>query len=160
MDSVLTSDGNIVTAELSMDANMTDNGVPFKCEAKNKAITTPLSETVTFQVFCKIYYDLTMLSYALIAYFIHSSCNRNDNSKPTEEIERRRERLLDVRVWIFQSPVESYILEKRARTSSAVGACNKEGGIRWQEDPNQTRTELDRIHGSVYLRMRSEEPSH
>jgi len=53
VDATYTTDGNTATAELAFEANMTDNGVDYKCEAKNKAITTPLTETVVFSVFCE-----------------------------------------------------------------------------------------------------------
>ena len=53
MESKIKEDAGSVTAELTVVANMTDNGVKYKCEAKNKAISTPLVETVSFQVFCK-----------------------------------------------------------------------------------------------------------
>ncbi|CAG7719711.1 unnamed protein product, partial [Allacma fusca] len=52
LQSVRRVDGNTVTAELTLTANRTDNGVTFKCEASSKAISSsqPLSETVSFQV--------------------------------------------------------------------------------------------------------------
>jgi len=45
--------GNVVQSELSLVANASDNGVTYRCEAKNKAVTAPLSESITFHVLCK-----------------------------------------------------------------------------------------------------------
>ena len=46
-------DGNMATAELQFVANASDNGVNYRCEAKNKATKSPMKESVSFVVFCK-----------------------------------------------------------------------------------------------------------
>lgn len=86
-------DGNIVTAELSIEATIADNGIGYKCEAKNKAITSPLSETVTFQVFCKSvklsFYFVSHQLTKLACMHYNSSSIWHDNSKPSKETKGR-----------------------------------------------------------------------
>ncbi len=53
IDSVIEKEGNTAKAELSLVANSSDNGVTYRCEAKNKALSTAYSESVTFHVLCK-----------------------------------------------------------------------------------------------------------
>jgi len=53
MKSVYKAYGNMATAELQFVAKASDNGVNYRCEAKNKAIQLPMKESVSFVVFCK-----------------------------------------------------------------------------------------------------------
>lgn len=57
--------GNMVTAELTLVADPNDNGKVYTCKAKNKAISTAYSESITFTVYCKstlfVVFSLTCL---------------------------------------------------------------------------------------------------
>ncbi|XP_035704569.1 nephrin isoform X2 [Folsomia candida] len=50
IESTNEKEGNTAKAELSLVANASDNGVTYRCEAKNKALQTAYSESVTFHV--------------------------------------------------------------------------------------------------------------
>jgi hypothetical protein len=61
VESVFEKLGNTAQAELALVANASDNGITYRCEAKNKALATPLSESVTFHVLCKCLFELLVV---------------------------------------------------------------------------------------------------